>query len=359
MKFSKILLIVTAFALIGLTLSNERSERSEAQYQATTQSLRVEVGYKEMLTPPNGDFSAKVLERAYKGVVTYRNKKTKDFVLQASMLKEGAFRSGIPFFTQDPEKFSTPGFSQIFIPVPGQDKVQFVPFVQFTQACSFDIAAVPLKMTCPVRTNVGAGMLGFEFADDVMDTEALTIVNQFNKIKTSRESEINRTIVGVLDAISRLKAKQKELQDASSSIADAYRKQTQKQKIIIALIRKQGDIDDQITNESEKYIGLTKKVEKAQKKIHDIRHKIRDTITTTTSIEYTIRTMTGSLTGPAVIAKLESDLQRYLQLSKYWIQGAVFHRIIDGTEAEPLERMVTSGNTNAFNGKIDDYFYPQ
>ena len=69
--------------------------------------------------------------------------------------------------------------------------------------------------------------------------------------------------------------------------------------------------------------------------------------------------MTGSLTGPAVIAKLESDLQRYLQLSKYWIQGAVFHRIIDGTEAEPLERMVTSGNTNAFNGKIDDYFYPQ
>lgn len=359
MKFSKILLIVGAFAFIGLTLSIQRSERTEAQYQATTQTLRVEVGYKELLTPPDGEFSEKVLERDYKGIVTYKDKQTEDFVLQASMLKEGAFRSGIPFFTSNPVKFSTPGFSQIFLPITGQNKVQFVPFVQLTQACQFDIANLPLKMTCPVRTSVGAGILGFEFAD-VMDTEALTIVNQINKLKIYRETEINRTIVGVLDAISRLKAKQQELADvAARAVADAFKKQSEKQNLIIQLIRKQGEIDDQITSEGNKYRGLTANVEKINKKISEINLKISALQSSKVTLISQTITLRKNIAPEARIAKMESDLQRYVQLINYWVQGAVFHRIIDDKEANPLIEMAKNAQSDAFNAKVDDYFFPQ
>ena len=359
MKFSKILFIVGAFALIGLTLSTQRSERSEAQYQSMTQSLRVEVGYKELLTPPSGEFSQKVLERDYKGIVTYRNKKTSNFVLQATMLKEGAFRSGIPFFTSNPENFSTPGFSQIFIAIPGQDKVQYIPFVQLTQSCMFDIAVLPLKMTCPVKTNVGAGILGFEFDEDVMDTEALTIINQLNKLKNFRETEINRTIVAVLDAIIRLKGKQKELKDASAKVSDAYKKQSEKQKIITLLIRRQGDIDDQIGAEADKYKQLTSNVEKITKKISYLQQKIRIDQIQRIALRTSITSLNNDMTVPDRIKKGEADMQIYIELMNYWIQGAVFHRIIDDDEAVPLGKMVTSGQIDGFNTKIDDYFFPQ
>lgn len=358
MKFAKILFIVSALALIGLTLTIERSVRSEAQYQEMTKTLRVEVGYKDLLTPPDGEFSEKVLERDYKGIVTYKNKQTEEFVLQASMLKEGAFRSGIPFFTNNPEKFSTPGFSQIFIAIPGQEKVQYIPFVQLTQACLFDIAILPLKMTCPVKTSVGSGIIGFEFAD-VMDTEALTIVNQINKLKTFRESEINRTIVGVLDAINRLKAKQEELRAASSNVADVYKKQSDKQKKILQLIRQQGEIDDKITAEAEKYRGLTANVEKVTKKIAEITHSIRTAEIEKVALNEGLTKLQNILTTPEQITKMNGDLQKYLQLAKYWIQGAVFHRIIDESEANSLEGMVSRGELQDFNNKIDDYFFPQ
>ena len=358
MKFAKIIFIVGAFALIGLTLTIERSKRSEAQYQETTKTLRVEVGYKELLTPPDGEFSDKILERDYKGIVTYRNKKTEDFVLQATMLKEGAFRSGIPFFTQNPQKFSNPGFSQIFIPIAGQDKVQYIPFVQLTQACLFDINDLPLKMTCPVKTSVGSGMITFEFID-LMDTEALTIVNQINKLKVFRESEINRTIVSVLDAINRLKAKQKELQETSANVADAHKKQNLKQKIIKDLIRRQGEIDDSITSEAEKYKTLTSNVEKISKKIANISQKIRVDEIEKNALGTGIDNLQSSMTTEAQLGKMESDLQRYLQLAKYWIQGAVFHRIIDDNEAKTLDDMIIDGKFDTFEVKIDDYFFPQ
>lgn len=358
MKFAKILFIVGAFALIGLTLSIERSERSEAQYQSMTQSLRVGVGYKELLTPPDALFDEKVLERDYKGIVTYRYKKTEDFVLQASMLKEGAFRSGIPFFTTNPEKFSSPGFSQIFLPITGQDKVQYVPFVQLTKGCIFDIAALPLKMTCPIRTSVGAGILGFEFSD-VMDTEALTIVNQINKLKNYRESEINRTIVGVLDAINRLKAKQNELNNASAKIADAYKKQDEIQKDIKSLIIKQGNIDEKLYLESEKYKVLTSNVEKISKKISDIQHKIRDETNKKISLETSITNLQKDMTNEKRITSYGADMQKYLALAKYWVQGAVFHRIVDEKESEQLVNIFVNGQIDVFNTKVDDYFFPQ
>lgn len=359
MKFAKILLITFAFTLLGLSLSLSRSERSEAQYKAMTNSLRVEVGYKELLTPIDEDFVEKVLERDYKGILTYRNKKSDIFVLQASMLKENSFRSGIPFFSKDPMKFSASGFSQLFIEISSNEFVQYVPFVQLTQGCNFDIALRPLKMSCAIKTNVGAGIIEFEFRD-VSDVEALTIVNQINKMKNTRETEINRTVVGVLDAITRLKAKQQELRDVAGKISDANKLSEEKRKNIINLTRLQNDIDDKLTQEKQRYNGLTANVENILKKIADINQKIANANNEKNALQNYIALENSKITTEAKIKNMENDLANYLKIAKYWIQGAVYHRIIDDNEVKELETLITGQPTaDAFNAKLDDKFYPQ
>jgi len=359
MKFAKILFITLAFTLLGLSLSLSRSERSEAKYKEMTQSLRVEVGYKELLTPVDDEFVEKVLERDYKGVLTYRNKRTENLVLQATMLKENSFRSGIPMFSSNSMLFSSPGLSQIFIEIPSNESVQYIPFVQLTQGCNFDIAIKPLKMNCAIKTNVGAGIVGFEFKD-VSDVEALTVVNQINKLKNTRETEINRTVVGVLDAITRLKAKQQELRDVAGKISDANKLQEEKRKNIINLTRQQGDIDDKLSQELNRYNGLTANVETINKRIAEINQKIANAINEVNALKAYSTIESSKITTQDKIAKMEADLANFLRVAKYWIQGAVYHRIIDDKEVIELEKLLTDQQTvDPFNAKLDDKFFPQ
>lgn len=359
MKFVKILLFVGAFTLLGLSLAAERSERSQARYQEMTNSLRVETGYKELLTPPDHEFNEKVLERNYGGIIYYKTKKAESTTLQTTMIKEGAFRSGIPLSNPDNGVFSSAGFSQIFINANDQGTVSYVPFVQLTQGCGIDVGNLPFKMTCPIRTVNGSGVFTFQFEDNTQDLDASTVVNQINKLKVFRESEINRAVVGVLDAINRLQAKTQELKDAKVKNVQAVKAQQVKQKLINDLGRLQDEIDGRLDTENTKYVGLTTKVDLSHKKISEILQKISQAKSQISSIRSIVLNLQTNITPESQIKQMEADLAKYLQLAKYWIQGAIFHRIIDENEAKPLEDLVVATNLVSFNTKVDDYFYPQ
>jgi len=80
-------------------------------------------------------------------------------------------------------------------------------------------------------------------------------------------------------------------------------------------------------------------------------------ITFRLSLEKTIKTLESTISGPAQLAKLQEDITKALQQIKYWLQGSVYHRVINETEKAALIVMIKQDAQ--FDAKINDYFFPQ
>jgi len=357
MKLTKILFITLALTLLELSL-NYSSDRSQAKYAAATNELKVQVGYKEILQEFEEEFIDKVLERNYDVRFKFKNMFT-DLSLESPMLKENSFRSGIPFQAKNPNKFAVNNLSEIFLELKNYENVEFIPFVQLTKGCTFEIVNMPLKISCTVHTRKGPEFFEFEFKD-VVDTEVLALLNQINKLKNLRETEISKTVNGVLDAINRLKIKQAQLEEINKGQIDFRIKNQAIIDRIKELLDKNRKIDDSLVEEKKKFVTLSGNEEVIRKQITDIREQISTAQNKIINLNKQIQLEKTTLVLGEKIKLMENNLQFALKTCKYWIQGGVYHRIIDDPEAIELDKLISNQpNIARFIQVVDEKFSPQ
>lgn len=360
MKFAtKLLICISALSLISLSVCFSRNDRSGAVYTEQTRALRVAVGYKELMTAPDNDYNQKVLEKNYPVTIVIKEKQIYGFQIQSTLLREGTFRSGVPIFSEKGD-VNQVDLNENMVLQEQDEKSQYIPFVQISAGCSLTPAVVPQKIDCSVRNKNGSTNISLQLDEGaISDLDLFILVSYINTARAKRLSEINKYVVDVLDAISKFKAKKEEMSQTFQQIRDATELRRQKQIIIDGLNNRMKLADSKLSAEVTRYATLTKKVEEISKQITELNIKVRQVTSNLISLKDLRNKLNGVLTPQNFVLKLEQDLVLYEKTLSYWINGGVFHRIIDESEAVPLINMIKSGKIPEFTSKLDQYFFPQ
>merc|ERR1711957_442026 len=91
---------------------------------------------------------------------------------------------------------------------------------------------------------------------------------------------------------------------------------------------------------------------------------ISETLTTKTkkityklSLEVTIKQLEQSISTKAQVEVLTKSVADALQKVTYWLDGSIYHRVINASEKTGLLGLIN--NNAAFDAKVNDYFFPQ
>merc|ERR1712210_343555 len=98
-------------------------------------------------------------------------------------------------------------------------------------------------------------------------------------------------------------------------------------------------------------------IEKLKKQIAELTAKLALLQKQKLTLEATIKTLESSVSTQAQIEGLQATIDKALKQLKYWLQGAVYHRVINAEEKTGLEGL--KDNNSGFDAKVNDYFFPQ
>ena len=351
MKFAKALFFI---CVIGIITSRAVS-KAEAEYTAATNALKLEVGYKEMFQntfenkmPPFGNQEVQVVMEDSKASAT----------LDLNMMENNSFNSGIPFYFKAASSEKVVSKNMVKL----NDKTWYIPFNTISKACSFDSnidSSVPLYLTCFLANKNGTPVLKINFtgfsAHSRRDQMAVSIIaNGFSEKQEARKSFISQKFKDVGNAIWYSMTYQEEITGIKKSDADILaakkasieklKKQIAELTAKLALLQKQ-----KVTLSGELQTTQTKKTETTVTKTKKITYKL--------SLEATIKTLESSVSTQAQIEGLQATIDKALKQLKYWLQGAVYHRVINAEEKTGLEGL--KDNNSGFDAKVNDYFFPQ
>jgi hypothetical protein len=330
------------------------TSKAAAEYTAATAALKYETGYKEMFqntfeapSPGNQKVSVQI------GTANVET------VLDNVLLGTGSFLSGIPFF------FATAPASPVITNnmVKFNEKTWYIPFNTISNACSVSTASDPnVKnyMTCMLSNKSGPQVLKIFFLelnnqnDFMSKMKVNNLASDISSKKQARGSFISKKfgdvgtgvyyVMTFQQKIAQVRQTDAETLAAKKASIEKLKKQIAELTAKLVLLQKQ-----KTTLSSELQTVQTTKSETFNKRQKKITYRI--------SLEATIKTLEGSISPASQITALETTIATALKELEYWLQGSIYHRVINTTEKAGLLAM--KNDNSQFEAKINDYFFPQ
>lgn len=357
MKFAKVLFFVCFIGICAAAAIERATSKAEAEYTSATKAVKVEVGYKEMMQMTT---TQNIQEDAFNKNHRVRISDGTGEVetqLDVIILKTNAFNSGIAFFFKDAPKTAVVTNNMVKL----NTNTWYIPYNTITNSCKLVNEVDPkikLYIVCDLENKTGVNVFKIFFLDLEKEFRTTMLVNYINQDLDSRKSA-RRSFI------------QKKFMDVASGVYSAMNYQYK-----IAAIKKS---DAEILSEKnaritkikadiltlttslglfqKQKINISQELQTIQTKNTNTYNKRQKKITYRLSLEKTISTLESTISGPEQLAKLQEEITKALQQIKYWLQGSVYHRVINETEKAALIVMI--GEDVKFDTKINDFFYPQ
>jgi CRISPR/Cas system-associated endoribonuclease Cas2 len=332
----------------------------ESEYMAATKAAKVAVGYKELMQATT---SSMIDELAFGKNHKVRLEDETDNVdcdLDVLLLKTNAFLSGIPFFFKNPANIAAKNVMKNMIKL--NTNTFYIPFNTITLNCKFVPSidpSVKISIQCSVINKVAPNTLKINFLEfDVNDPEKMMIVNYINqdldKRQLARRSFIQQKFSEVQAGVFAANTVSKQIaqiQQSDAQIKKAKEESIEKLKKQIAELT-----TSKIALQKMKQT-LSMEVQTVQTKSTVVYNLMQKKIAYRISLEATIKTLEGQISSADALKKLNENINTSLTTLKYWLQGSVYHRVISETEMTGLIGMAL--NDASFDGKVNDYFFPQ
>ena len=354
MKFAKVLFFVCVIGICAAAAIERATSKAAAEYTAATAALKYETGYKEMFqntfeipSPGNQKVSVQI------GTAKVET------VLDNVLLGTGSFLSGIPFF------FATTPTSPVVTNnmVKFNEKTWYIPFNTISNACNVSQANDPnIKnfMTCMLSNKNGPQVLKIFFLElknqnDFMSKMTVnTSANDISSKKQARGSFISKKFGDVgsglmytmqfQQSIAQIQKNDADVLAAKKASIEKLKKQIAELTAKLVLLQKQ-----KTTLSSELQTVQTTKSETFNKRQKKVTYRI--------SLEATIKTLESSISTASQITALETTIATALKELEYWLQGSIYHRVINTAEKAGL--LAIKNDNTQFDAKINDYFFPQ
>ena len=362
MKFAKIIFFICVIGICSaLERATTKSEaKSEAEYTASTKSLRVVTGYKEMSSNSNA-LDSTVYAENFPVDIKIGYAKSFSTILQMTLLKTNSFLSGIPFYAKDGVSLTTPVMKN-FLKLPNTNTF-YIPYNTITEGCSFhsnmmDTTELYAKIKCPLNNSNGTAMLVMSFTnigDDYQSQQKVLLIQQvIDSGKSSRKQMINGELMKVNMAVYGVNNAKGNIESINKSDAEV-----KKAKIasITALKTELTKLQAELNGLKKKKITLSNDLQNIKTKQNDLSIKKKSKITIKISLLANIETMAGKITSKDIIGDLTKKQADNMDLLKYWLQGSVYHRMITGAEKDALIGLVAKDTQ--FDTKVTELFFPQ
>lgn len=271
------------------------------------------------------------------------------------LMSDTSFNSGIPFFfTETP---TAPVIVSNMVKL--STKTYYIPHNTVTQSCAiYKVFADPstkMMLQCMISNKSGNFALKITFLEPDVKIDVINIIaTSIGSASGKRKTWISNKFIEVANACSQTIFYQEQLSWINKSDADILAaKQASIDKVkkqiftlrarLVALqalkITLSGQLQTTQTTISETLITKTKK------------------ITYKLSLEVTIKQLEQSISTQQQIEVLTKSVQGALQKVTYWLDGSIYHRVINAAEKTGLLALI---NNNAdFDKKVNDYFFPQ
>lgn len=346
MKFAKVLFFICA---IGLCTAAERSTAEiAAEYRAETEALKVEVGYKEMFvrwTPPAMPGVVGLLDVNYPAKISVSGEQGQviDATFQAQLLKNG-FASGIPFFSKNWAALNKGAFKHL---VKSNDNVYYLPFNTINSVKTDEETIMFV-----IDNKFGPNTIIMNLPG-VGDKTPL-IKGQIDTKQTTRQQHVRDNFQRVQWYAYYAKDAQEKIKKAQDSDA---KKKTDMQTEITKLKTQLAQLKAKLVTLKTLQVTQSQSLQTSETKLSETTTKKTKKITEKISIEKTIKTLESKVSPQEVIKKLQADKEEAKKNLEYWLKGAVYHRVINESEKTGLLGMALQND--AFDKKVNDYFFPQ
>lgn len=356
MKFAKVLFFVCAIGICAAAGLERTVSKAESEYMAATKAAKAEVGYKEMMQNMGrlDDLAFSNNHRINLSI----DAENVDASLDVNLIKSTNFNSGIPIFFSNVASVASKSIMNNWIKY--DEKTYYIPFNTISGVFELlrDMNSV-VKTKCYLSNKNGKKPLIIAFKDlsDSVSTN-FSIVNAINrKINEkagSRKAHIQNAFGRVADGIFDSNYFNEQILSINKSDAEIKRKKQEN----IAKIKKQiADLTATKTALEARKITISQEVQVVQTKISETTNIRIKKIAYKLSIEATIKTLREQISPQETLKKLNDNINSSMNKLKYWLQGSVYHRVISETEMTGLIGMAL--NDSQFDGKVNDYFFPQ
>jgi hypothetical protein len=363
MKFAKIIFFICVIGICSVSALGRAATKSEAEYTATTKSLRIRTGYKEMnFLQGDKSLEASVYQKNWPVKIRIG---TEEFLteLQMPLLKLGSFLAGIPFYEKNGVQMSKSVMVKNFLKL--NANTFYLPFNTISGQCFFmggmmdgskdDYSSLKCPMSNANGSNEMMVIYFTEVAGDYMDLQKFMFINQrIGMGQNDRKSFINEVFAKVNSAMYGVMSAQYNIDRINKSDADI--KKLKLAGIAEMKVQLEKLLKDLIGLKSRKVV-LSAELQTLKTTEANVQKKKTDKSTLKVSLEATIATLKDSMTSAQKIAKMTKEQGENMALLNYWLQGSVYHRMITEVEKGSLIGMVAK-NTE-FTTKITDLFFPQ
>lgn len=358
MKFAKVLFFVCVIGICAAAGLERTVSKVESEYMAATKAAKAEVGYKEMMQSTNAmDTAAFGTNHKVNLSDTTDNV---DALMDMNLIKTDGFNSGIPFYFSNAASVASKSVMKSMIKL--NANTYYVPFNTISNNCKLIPTMDPsdkLKIVCNLANKTGIKVFTIIFSDffggDMMKSMIVNHINQvLDSKQTARRSHIQNAFSNVSAGI--FEAAQINSKIAAIKKSDADYKKAKEDSI--------EKLKKQIAEFTAAKIALEAQKTTLSQQVQVVQTKITDTYTIKTkkiayklSLEATIKTLKEQISPAEALKKLNDNINASMTKLKYWLQGSVYHRVISETEMTGLVGLAL--NDAQFDGKVNDYFFPQ
>lgn len=356
MKFAKVLFFVCVIGICAAAAIERASSKAATEYTAATNALRLEAGsgYKEMFQNTNQgrfDIGNRVVSLEVDNVKV-------NAVYAADLLKGNSFFSGIPFY------FATPPTSEVVTKnmVKLNEKTWYVPFNTISKDCEFTPnadTAEKMCLSCNLQNKSGTPVFKFFFSDMNSDKRkdqmlVSATANVISGKSGERKTFISNKFGEVADGLWEVTDYQEKIADIKKSDAEIkLRKETS-----IAKLKKQiAELTAKLALLQKQKTTLSGQLQTVQTTKSETINQRTKKITYRLSIEATIKTLSATISPAEQIKALTAAIEKALKELEYWLQGSIYHRVINATEKASL--LAKKSENTVFDTMINDFFFPQ
>lgn len=365
MKFAKVLFFICVIGICSAAAIERATSKAAAEYTAATKAAKVEVGYKEFMqrfnpNAPNPYANQNNIAPVAKPQNTLVNIETTQGTAKAMLdytllLNDKQFNSGIPFF------FTAVPTEAVILSnmVKLKENSYYIPHNTITQSCAiykdFSDPNAKKMLQCMISNKSGNFALKMIFDKQTIGIDVINIMaTTMGSASGKRKTWISDKFRDVAEALTQTIYFQKQLSWIKSD--DATIKAA-----------KQASIDKvklQIKTLEARLVALQANKVTLSGQLQTTQTTISETLTTKTkkityklSLEVTIKQLEQSISTKAQVEVLTKSVADALQKVTYWLDGSIYHRVINASEKTGLLGLIN--NNAAFDAKVNDYFFPQ
>ena len=362
MKFAKVLFFVCVIGICAAAALERATSKAEAEYTAATNALKLEEGegYKEMFQNTYGPPS-----RASRRAQATQNQKVSievgtskvEALYDAKLLENGSFLSGIPFFFASAS--SAPVVTNNLVKL--NANTYYVPFNTISNSCYMESSADPsekIHLICYLNNKSGASVLKIYFLELAKDrtnqANVSAIANKLQTKQASRKTFISGRYEEVNYSIQDVMWWQKEIKTINDS--DAAKK-AEKEKRVADLKAQIAKLTAELALLQKSKVTLSGQLQTVQTTKTETFAKRQTLITYKLSLEMTIKTLQTSISTAEQLKALQASIDKALKELDYWLQGSIYHRVINAAEKTTL--LAKKNDNKGFQTMVNDFFFPQ